>query len=220
MQVVSIQTGQARTRGRPDAADPLDQLWTSAIWKEPVQGRVWAGALGLAGDTQVNRRVHGGPDRALLVYAAAHYPRWRSEWGGSAPGPGGFGENLTVEGQDEATVCLGDVYRVGEVRIEVSGPRLPCRNLARRHRRAELVEAVLRTGRSGWYALVLTEGWVEAGLPIVLADRPYPEWPVDRASRTVARRREEPAPARLLARCPALIADWRTWLSASEQRTA
>ncbi len=219
MQVVSIQTGQARTRGRADAADPLDQLWTSAIWKEPVQGRVWAGVLGLAGDTQVNRQVHGGPDRALLLYAAGHYPRWRSEWGGSAPGPGGFGENLTVEGQDESTVCIGDVYRVGEVRIEVSGPRMPCLNLARRHRRTELVEAVLRTGRSGWYARVLTEGWVEAGLPVVLADRPYPEWPVDRASRTVARRREEPAPARLLARCPALIADWRTWLSASGPRT-
>lgn len=212
MLVVSVQTGQARTCGHEDAADPLDRPWTSAIWKEPVQGRVWAGPEGLAGDTQVFRRAHGGPERALLLYCAGHYPAWRAEWQVRDLGPGGFGENLTVEGLDESTACIGDVYRIGEVRLEVSGPREPCRNLVRRHRRPDLVDAVQRTGRSGWYARVLSEGWLEAGLPIVLLDRPHPQWPIERAAEVKRRRLDDPAAARLLAGCPALLADWRARL--------
>jgi MOSC domain-containing protein YiiM len=211
--VVSVQTGQPRTTGHPGAADALDRPWTSAIWKEPVQGRVWAGREGLAGDCQVYRKAHGGPERALLLYSAAHYARWREEWGLADLGPGGFGENLTVEGLSEATVCVGDVFRVGDVRIEVSGPREPCQNLARRHRRPEVVQRVRDTGRSGWYARVVAEGWVEAGLPVALLDRPFPQWPIDRASAVRRAGGERPAEARLLAACPALLADWRARLA-------
>ncbi len=66
MRVESIQTGQPRTLGNPASDDPLDAVWTSAIWKEPVEGRVAAGSEGLSGDTQVYKKGHGGPERALL----------------------------------------------------------------------------------------------------------------------------------------------------------
>src|SRR5689334_22484023 len=128
MRIESIQTGQPRTLGTPEAADPLDRPWTSAIWKEPVEGRVWAGREGLSGDSQVYRKGHGGPERALLLYAAEHYPRWRAEWAVKDLGPGGFGENLTVSGLDESSVCVGDVFQTGDIRLEVSGPREPCQN--------------------------------------------------------------------------------------------
>ncbi len=61
MRVESIQTGQPRTLEIPNAADSLDAVWTSAIWKEPVAGRVSAGSDGLSGDTQVYRRGPGDP---------------------------------------------------------------------------------------------------------------------------------------------------------------
>ncbi len=220
MRIESIQTGQPRTLGRADAADPLDRTWTSAIWKEPVEGRLWTGTEGLSGDCQVNRKSHGGSERALLLYCAAHYPKWRAEWGSKDLGPGGFGENLTVSGLDETTVCVGDVFQVGELRLEVSGPREPCLNLIRRHRRGDLMDRMVATGWSGWYVRVRNEGWLEKGLLITLLDRPYPHWPIVRAAavkRERATRREEAA---LLATCPALLADWRVRLAGAESTAA
>jgi MOSC domain-containing protein YiiM len=213
MRVESIQTGQPRTSSSSSATDPLDRLWTSAIWKEPVQGRVWAGREGLSGDAQVWKAGHGGPERALLLYSAAHYPLWRAEWGTKDLGPGGFGENLTVSGLDETAVCVGDVFQLGAVRLEVSGPRGPCNNLVRRHRRPGLIERVNETGRAGWYARVHQEGWLEAGIGLVLLDRPYPQWTIARASVVKRHAKEDPTEAALLAACPALLADWRRKLA-------
>lgn len=215
MRIESVQIGQVRTYGRPDAVDPLEKPWTSAIGKEPVSGPVWAGREGLSGDHQYDRRSHGGPDRALLMYSSEHYPRWRSEWGRRDVGPGGFGENLTVSGLDERTVCLGDVFAFGEVRAQVSSPRTPCSNLARRHAVPEIVRAIRENHRSGWYLRVLHEGWVEAGLPIQLLDRPYPQWTIARAAAVKRHRHDRPEEARLLAACPALIGEWRERLVVS-----
>lgn len=213
MELKSVQTGRPRTLGEEGADDPLDRPWTSAIWKEPVEGAVWAGREGLVGDVQVSPKVHGGPERALLLYSADHYPLWKAEWGIPALEPGAFGENLTVAGLDETTVCLGDVVRIGEVRLEVSGPRGPCVNLNRRHRRPDLMEVVRRTHRSGWYARVQREGWLEAGLAITLVDRPYPQWPIVRVAEVHRARHDDRANAALLAECPALLADWRAVLT-------
>jgi len=214
--VESVQTGRPRSLGREEAEDPFDRPWTSAIWKQPVSGPVWAGPEGLAGDAQVNRRVHGGSERALLLYAGRHYPAWQAEWGGSRLAPGSFGENLTVAGLDELVVCVGDRYRIGEVRLEVSGPREPCNNLARRHRRRSLIDEVIATGRSGWYARVEAPGSIEAGMEIILLDRPFPQWPIARAAAAKRDRGDDPETAALLAQCPALLADWRARLGRLE----
>ena len=196
------------------AVDPLDRPWISAIWKEPVHGRVWAGTEGLSGDVQVSKPGHGGPERAVLLYCIEHYPAWRAEWGTKDLGPGGFGENLTVSGLDERTTCLGDLFRLGTVRLEVSGPRSPCRNLVRRFRRGDVMNQVVATDRSGWYARVVVEGWLEAGLELTLVDRPYPQWPIDRVAAVKRDAARNSAEAKLLADCPALVADWRRKLGA------
>ncbi|MGH7560590.1 MAG: MOSC domain-containing protein [Gemmatimonadales bacterium] len=214
MRIESVQIGQVRTFGTPGAENPLERPWTSAIRKEPVAGLLWAGREGLSGDHQYDRRGHGGPDRALLMYAAAHYPRWRAEWSRRDVGPGGFGENLTVSGLDEDTVCIGDVLVAGEVRFEVSSPRTPCKNLARRHGVQDIVKTIHGNHRSGWYVRVLHEGWIEAGLKLTLLDRPYPQWPVARAAVVKRLRHDRPEEARLLAACPALIGEWREGLAA------
>ena len=214
MRVESIQTGQPRTMGNPSATDPLDAAWTSAIWKEPVEGRVSAGADGLSGDAQVYKKGHGGPERALLWYPFEHYLEWRTDWGTKDVGPGGFGENLTVSGLGELSVCVGDLFQVGDLRVEVSGPREPCMNLVRRFRRPDVIERVIATARSGWYVRVLNEGWLERGLPIELLDRPYPQWTIARAAQVKRERVRYPAEAALLGSCPVLLADWRIKLGA------
>ena len=209
MRLDSIQVGQTRTYGTPNATDPLEQPWTSAIRKEPVDGQMWAGREGLSGDHQYDRKSHGGPERALLMYSADHYPHWRSEWGRKDVSPGAFGENLTVSGLNEDTACVGDIYRIGEVRIEVSSPRTPCRNLARRHGLPDLVKTIVLNQRSGWYLRVLREGWLEAGMEVALADRPYPQWTIRRAATVKRLRTDLREEAALLAECAALQTEWR-----------
>lgn len=127
--------------------------------------------LGLDGDRPADRRFHGGPDQAALCYAAAHYAVWREELGIADIGPGGFGENLTIADQDEQSVCVGDVYQVGEALVEVSKPRVPCYKISYFWRRPDLLERVQQTGRHGWYVRVLQEGRVEAGDELIRVDR-------------------------------------------------
>jgi len=148
------------------------------------------------------------------MYSADHYPRWREEWRRKDVGPGAFGENLTVSGLSEDSACLGDVFRIGEVRVEVSSPRSPCNNLARRHGIHDLVKVILLNNRSGWYLRVLHEGWLEAGMELRLADRPFPQWTIRRAAQVKRLRADLPEDARLLAACPALQIAWRRKLGA------
>lgn len=218
MRLESVQVGHTRSYGTPGAENPLERPWTSAIRKEPVSGQVWAGREGLSGDQQYDRKGHGGPDRALLMYSADHYPRWREEWGRKDVGPGGFGENLTVSGLNEDFSCIGDVYRIGEVRVEVSSPRAPCSNLSRRHGIPDLVKTIIQNHRSGWYLRVLQEGWLEAGMEVKLADRPFPQWTIRRAAHVKRMRADLPEEARLLAACPALQTDWRANLASASPR--
>src|SRR5690606_10618537 len=98
------------------------------IDKRAVPGPVMALADGLAGDEQGDRRHHGGPDKAIHAYAAINYASWAADLPEQAElfRPGGFGENLVVEGATEADICLGDRCRLGGALLEVSQGRQPC----------------------------------------------------------------------------------------------
>ncbi|MGH7535213.1 MAG: MOSC domain-containing protein [Gemmatimonadales bacterium] len=213
MHIVSVQVGTPRTVGTPGAADPLHRAFTSAIWKESVAGPVWAGSLGLRGDAVANTKVHGGPDQAVLMYAASHYPLWAAEWRRELA-HGAFGENLTVEGLTEHEVCIGDVLVAGAARFQVSQPREPCSTLGRRHQIRDMIAIVQANGRGGWYLRVLEEGEVRAGQPLAIAERLNPEWSVRRASLAMRHRKTDPADAAELARCSGLSPGWRQRLEA------
>ena len=148
--------------GAPRALHHGRVVVQSGIDKTPVAGACWLGEAGLAGDTQVDRRNHGGPDKAVCVYPSEHFAYW-SERLGVPIGPGGFGGNFTTVGLDETTVHIGDVYRVGETLVQVSQPRAPCFKLAARHRAPRLPLWVQQTGWSGFYLRCLRPGWVRAG---------------------------------------------------------
>ncbi len=124
--VVSVQAGQIAPLG--------PQGVPSAFVKGSVAGAVHVGPEGLEHDSQADRRVHGGADKAVYAYAAKHYPAWTTEFPELAAQfiAGGFGENLTIEGLDESDLCVGDVHGVGGVRLQVCQPRQPCFKLALR----------------------------------------------------------------------------------------
>src|SRR2546428_9249153 len=104
--VVSVRAGKARVHERPDWDHVRSREWRTAYWKDEMDGPAQVGSLGLTGDEQADKRHHGGPEMALLMYAEAHYEHWRTVDGLAAMGPGGFGENLTVRGADERTICI------------------------------------------------------------------------------------------------------------------
>jgi len=169
--IASIQVGKSRTLGVANAPNVLDRAWTTGIHKEPVAGPVQVGFTNLAGDEQADLRVHGGPDKAILAYAASHYPAWRSDLQMPELSYGAFGENLTITGVDESTVRIGDIWHVGTVRLQVSQPREPCWKLARKLRRKDLPQRVVETGRGGWYLRVLHVGTLQAGDTFELIER-------------------------------------------------
>src|SRR5207248_2343476 len=115
------------------------EAFETAYGKQPVIGPIHARRLGLDGDAQVDRRYHGGPDMALLAYAATHYPDWRAQLDWPELGHGAFGENLSVEGPTEDDACIGDVWRAGAALLQISSPRKPCRTISRYWRRPELL---------------------------------------------------------------------------------
>jgi MOSC domain-containing protein YiiM len=174
-----------------------------------------AGELELAGwRRQADRKGHGGPEKAVLAYAAAHYDSWRARLELPKLPFGAFGENLTVAELTEQTVCIGDSWQLGGATVQISQPRVPCFKLAYRWRIKDLTARVAKTGRTGWYLRVLDEGEIQAGQEMTLLDRPYPQWTIARATEVERLRRSDHAAALELATCPLLNVAWRDWLIA------
>ena len=183
---------------------------SSAIDKRPVDGPVAVHALGLAGDEQADRRVHGGPDKALHAYAWAHHADWRAELPGNAwwGVPGAFGENLCVDGLDEHGVCIGDRWRVGSTTLVVTQGRQPCFKLNLRFGQADMAARVQATGRAGWYLRVEQPGTLAAGDALELLERPHPAHSVARLLALVRDRVTDPAQLRPVLDLP-LPESWR-----------
>jgi MOSC domain-containing protein YiiM len=209
MKLVSVQVGRPRIVPPSGDGQPWDRQWETAFWKEPVEVPVRVRRLQVEGDGQAAVDIHGGSDQAVLCYSASHYPLWRRELELPEMSPGGFGENFTIAGQDERSVCIGDVYEVGEALVQVSKPRGPCFKISWRWRRPDLLGRVEATGRHGWYARVLREGLIEAGQPLRLEARPHPEWTVGAAGQVIRFRKRRPELAAQLARCEALAEEDR-----------
>jgi MOSC domain-containing protein YiiM len=206
--VSSIQIGKPASYGSEDALNPHDKTWTTGFFKTPVEGPVFAGTTNLEGDGQADLENHGGVDKAVLAYSADHYPKWRRELRMPDMPHGAFGENLTIAGLSEESVCIGDIFGIGAARFEVSQPRQPCWKLARRWRMHELLGMVIRTGRSGWYLRVLDPGGIESQMPVTLLERPNPEWSIARANQILHQHKTDLALTRELAGVPRLADSW------------
>lgn len=206
--LLSIQVGRPVSREHPDGQ------WLSSIYKHTVDGPVRLDLLNLEGDEQADLNVHGGPDKAVCVYSADHFAYWQEALGRRDLGAGAFGENFTVNGLDETTVCLGDVFAVGTVLVEVSQPRGPCWKLGRKWDRLDLPKLVLKAGKTGWYFRVRQPGRVAAGEGIRLVERPYAQWTIIEVNRVAYAKTTDMAAARReLAKCAALAESWRADLA-------
>lgn len=90
-------------------------------------------------------------------------------------GPDSVGENFTVADLTEEQVCAGDTVRVGTALLQVTGPRVPCANLARRIGRLDWIKLTVKENRTGFYLRVLEPGTVQAGDAWQLEERLNPD---------------------------------------------
>ncbi len=173
--------------------------------------------LGLPGDEHVYP-AHGGADQALLVYSLDNYGYWRDHHDLDLPPAGAFAENLTVEGLTEHEVCIGDTFAIGGVVAQVTSPRNPCYKIGV-HYDDRLVPLVMQDKRSAGYLMrILTEGDLEAGLDMVLVDRPGDTMTVAEAVRVVSRDRDDWATIERLAAIPELADAMRRDLAGRLER--
>ena len=157
--------------GQPREVSWHDRNVTTSIWKEPVEGRTAAVGVNLEGDDQADRRVHGGPTKAIYAYAIEDYNWWAGQLG-SPLTPGTFGENLTVAGIDLRAAVVGEHWQVGTITVRVTEPRIPCFKLGIRMGDAAFVGRFADAARPGTYLAIEGAGDVAAGDPIHLLDRP------------------------------------------------
>lgn len=199
-----IFAGQPKTVGEKNAEKPMEREWTSAIFKEPVQGAIWVGKTGLTGDGQADLENHGGPEKAVFAYSYQHYQAWQKELGNLEITSGGMGENFVMELLTEQLVCIGDTFQIGEAVVQVSQPRQPCWKPARRFKFKTLALLIQDTGRTGWYFRVLNEGFVERSQTFTLINRPYPQWTIQRCNEILYAKEPDFSAMRELARCESL----------------
>jgi MOSC domain-containing protein YiiM len=164
---------------------------TTAGAKQPVAA-AWLGPDGFSGDAQADRQNHGGPDKAVCVYASEHYPFWEARLGRALP-PSAFSENFTLEGLVEAEAGLGDIYAVGAAVVQVCQPRIPCFKLAGRLDDLGAPDLIHATGKSGFYLRVLTPGEVRAGDSLTLRSRHPAGISIQFVNEVIYRHNTEPA---------------------------
>ncbi len=208
MKLVSVNTGL-----------PREVTWhgrnvTTAIYKQPVEGRVALRKLNLDGDRQADLSVHGGEYKAVYCYPLEHYDYWRRELPGRELPIAIFGENFTTDGLLEDSVHPGDQLSVGSAKVVVTQPRLPCYKLGFRFQADDMVKRFLASGRTGFYLAVTREGEVGAGDEIEVIARDPNAVPVSEITRLYVAKRwgdDEVTSVRRALRVVALPERWKEY---------
>ncbi|WP_372861361.1 MOSC domain-containing protein [Psychrobacter sp.] len=178
---------------RAGKAMPFTREQLSAIDKAPINAPVAVNFMGLTTDEQADRKHHGGPLKAVHQLAPATYEKINAEFGLKVR-VGTLGENLTTEAVNglpemtESTVCIGDIFEYGDtatstddvdnLQLRIVQPRRPCYKIndqiGQFTKVPNIAAWVSKQGISGWYFQVVTDGLINADLPVYLIERTYP----------------------------------------------
>jgi MOSC domain-containing protein YiiM len=181
---------------------------TTGICKQPVTKELFLRKMGFEGDGVADLKHHGGFDKAVCVYSLEHYPYWEKVLGIKLT-HAAFGENLSVSNLHEDDVCIGDIFQLGTSVVQVSQPRQPCRTLAARYGRNDMIKLVVKSGRTGFYFRVMEEGAVEKGDTLILKERDAHNITVSFANRIYHHDRNNYEGIEKVIAVPALSASWQ-----------
>lgn len=164
MQIVGLYTGNKRAIG--------PKLSPTGIYKMPVE-QVQVNTLGMIGDIQVDKRFHGGPERALHQFSLRSYETLIKRFPllHSTLKIGQLGENINAVNMHEDNVFIGDIYQMGSVIVQVSSPRIPCWKIDAKLKQPGLSRFILDNQLSGWYYRVVQEGQINQSDTVKLIER-------------------------------------------------
>jgi MOSC domain-containing protein YiiM len=194
--------------GRPRAVPTRREPVLTAIWKQPVEGRVAVRGVNIDGDDQADRSVHGGPDKALYAYAEEEVRAWERELGRDL-GAAAFGQNLTTRGISVSDAVIGEQWLVGSTVLEVAQPRQPCFKLGIRIGEPGFVKRFAHASRPGAYLRILREGDIGAGDRVHIASRPDHGITCRMVSDAILR---DPNLLPVVVRAPELPSSLRAWM--------
>jgi MOSC domain-containing protein YiiM len=165
MKIISTNIGESKT------INWNGKEVTTGIYKYPVTQPIYLGSEDVENDHVIDRRYHGGIDKACYLYSADHYGYWQKLYPDLELPWGIFGENLTVEGLQETDVHIGDVFRIGEAVVQATQPRQPCFKLEFRFNDKQIVRKFIDSGFAGVYVRVIEKGQVKIGDSMELIKR-------------------------------------------------
>ena len=182
----------------------------TGIFKQPVAGPVQVTVNGLEIDTQADRRVHGGPEKALHQFSIENYALLASQLPELADAfvPGSIGENFSTPELHERHVRIGDVFALGSTRIQIAQPRTPCWKIDAKFGVEGITERVAHFGIAGWYYRVLQVGQVQLGDELTLIDRDPEALSLEQFHQLTSAHRPSPESLEQAAAMPALNPDW------------
>lgn len=189
----------------------------TGIFKNPSEKTHLISEVGLSGDTQVDKRVHGGPEKAIYHYPAEHYAILQQAFPHMSERfqPGSIGENISTQGLLDTDVHIGDTFRLGSAIVQVSQPRRPCWKVNHKYGNAHIASVIMSEAISGWYYRVLEAGQLRRGDSIELLERLNNSIPVADIWQIFMQRLEhqtkQPTTSRNInqAKIPGLSDEWR-----------
>ena len=150
--------------------------WTGGKGRTGIDKRCVAGAANFSNeqvrnDVIIDRDHHGGYDQAVYAYAREDSDWWENELSITIDN-GRFGENLTTIGIDVNSALIGEQWKIGNVILEVSQPRIPCRTFAGFWQRPTLIKEFMAAGKPGTYLRIIQEGDITANDSIEIILKP------------------------------------------------
>lgn len=157
MQIISANIAQ------PTTIQWRGQEVLTGIFKYGVDTPIFLDTEDVKNDHVLDRRYHGGVDKACYLYSADHYSFWKDKYPKLEWEWGMFGENLTVSGLNESDVRIGDRFQIGGAVVQVSQPRQPCFKLGVRFGDQKVVDDFWNSPFPGVYVRVIQPGNVAKG---------------------------------------------------------
>jgi len=165
MKIVSVNIGEKKT------VVWKRKTYETGIYKTPVDGAIALGKEDVVNDYVIDRKYHGGIDQAVYAYGENHYDYWKKLYPNLDFSYGMFGENLTISNFWEEKITIGNIYQLGETKIEVTKPRDPCIKLGIRFGDAKVIKQFWNTTKSGIYFKVLEIGKVAKNDELILLEK-------------------------------------------------
>lgn len=157
--------------GLPQEMDWEDKKVKSSMKKSPLDGPLVVNKFNIEGDKFANPKAHGTPDSVVYALGMDATQEYMEILGKNEYSYGALGENISLDRLNENDISVGDVFQVGEVKLQATYPRIPCTKVNIRMKHPHGQKAMIELGRSGVYFRVLTPGIINKEDSFIRSER-------------------------------------------------